>query len=235
MTGISKSGGFDPRRVQRAQQELERDGMVIPSPSLGRAVASRWHQGSHPAVYDKAQALRDAVNLSAHWCIENDLVIPAYCVTEAIRPQLGNCSLWTNGGHLIRINAPLCPLAGKMHAHNWPGGREDFTVAGIVAHETGHLLHHSRPEALRGWRPGEPINDYEYGYTFIEPKYGPETFAETLRLFILNPSFLRVAAPTRYSYLTDVLGLVAVVTTPWEEILAHAPHEVRTTQWTRAA
>jgi hypothetical protein len=105
----------------------------------------------------------------------------------------------------------------------FPGHKTDRSAAGVPCHENGHHVYFNfQPRAGgRGWRgivaETKPITSYE-------PSVG-EAFAETLRLFHLNPDLLRCGRPERYEYLIG-LGLRPVVAVDWQTVLRHAPEHI---------
>lgn len=108
--------------------------------------------------------------------------------------------------------------------YSWPGHVSDRTEAGVLAHELGHHVHLSSPDALRvtakfPWRR-EQVTSYERSRRGYEAE---EAFAETFRLFLLNPSLLSEGRPERYRFLERELGLVTVETRHWRQVLSDAP------------
>jgi hypothetical protein len=54
-----------------------------------------------------------------------------------------------------------------------------------------------------------------------------EAFAETFRVFALNPTLLAAGWPLRYSFITASLRLKPLHSTPWRSVLAHAPDFIK--------
>lgn len=52
-----------------------------------------------------------------------------------------------------------------------------------------------------------------------------EKLAETMRLFILNPDLLRLASPSRYTFLL-LSGLRPVINKPWDKVLENANERI---------
>lgn len=109
------------------------------------------------------------------------------------------------GKPFVSVTTQACarPAVGVARSWSFPSYKTDRTPVGVVAHEVGHhvdaMLHDVsyRPE----WRAlaKERITSYEPNMA--------EAFAESLRVFILNPGLLRMIAPGRYEFLRNVVGL----------------------------
>lgn len=81
---------------------------------------------------------------------------------------------------------------------DWPGYLVDDTAVGVLAHEVGHYVWHWLQLKTGPWREclrgGKRTGKFEY-----DPE---EAWAETIRLFILNPVLLRAGFPRRWKWLT---------------------------------
>jgi len=139
-------------------------------------------------------------------------------------------------GSTVYVNLAKCaqPVL-KPGARRWsyPCWKTDRTPMGVVAHEVGHhvsaAFRTSRkiPLICGMWRiaaRGKRVTGYE---PCLE-----EAIAETLRLFILNPALLEAAIPSRYTFLTDVLGLKPSEPRDWQEVLGnHAGYVQAGERW----
>jgi hypothetical protein len=111
-----------------------------------------------------------------------------------------------------------------------PGWRIDRTVYGVVQHEIGHHVwryatrsaHHKWRTVLRRIPKAARVSGYE--------PVPEEAFAETCRVFVLNPDLLKLALPGRYHCLTTTFGLVPTETRDWHDILPATFHD-RAAQW----
>lgn len=115
---------------------------------------------------------------------------------------------------------------------SYPCWKTDRTAIGILAHECGHhvqeviqdikklvpdgycwhiwkqnIMSHKKSRAISGYQPNHPM----------------EAFAETMRLFILNPDLLHKAIPIRYAFIHEYLQLTPIETRPWQEVLLNHP------------
>lgn len=115
----------------------------------------------------------------------------------------------------MAIYPDLCQKIGG--GYSWPGNVSDRTLAGVMAHEMGHHVHHtdSRANDIRRTFPrNRRVTSYEPN--------ADEAFAESFRLFMLNPSLLREGRRERYDYLLR-LDLVPIEHRHWREVLEGAP------------
>jgi hypothetical protein len=143
-------------------------------------------------------------------------------------------------GHVF-VNLPRCALPVQkpaVRSWSWPGWKTDRTPVGVVAHETGHhvewaLRRAGRLDRAKGleWRDllettrGRTVSGYE--------PVPDEAWAETLRLFILNPDLLRRALEARYAFVTG-LGLRPVsrlLRKGWRAVLANPAYYPAGERW----
>ena len=80
---------------------------------------------------------------------------------------------------------------------DWPGYLVDYTAVGVVAHEVGHYVWHWLQLQTGPWR--ECLSRKLTGKFETNPE---EAWAETVRLFILNPVLLMAGLPRRWKWLT---------------------------------
>lgn len=121
----------------------------------------------------------------------------------------------------ITIFPSLCTKPGT--GYSWPGHISDRTVLGVYAHELGHHAHFTRPdfEQIRADFPRK------HSITGYEPNVD-ESFAETFRLFVLNPDLLKNGRSTRYEYMLK-LGFIPSETRDYREVLK----DMRPHMWMR--
>lgn len=110
---------------------------------------------------------------------------------------------------------------------SYTGYKADLTSPGVAAHEMGHhteatLKKELSPGDVANWRRawGEARTS-EARVSSYEPNAG-EAFAESMKLFILNPELLREGRPMRWKFLTETAGLKPVHSTPWKAVLRNA-------------
>ena len=195
-----------------------------------------------PHDYSAEQAAETAEEIAHAFCEANRMPF-AHVTTRDCRGYRGYYR-----AHKIRVGALrswqgyvyydpsrcVAPVTTPGYKWSYTGYKADNTVAGVIAHEIGHHTWECRVRMEDGRRhswTAKSLADYwaehsakeasvtSYGDTSTE-----EDFAETVKIFVLNPDLLRQGRPWRWSMLTDGFGLRPVVDTPWEEVLRNA-HE----------
>lgn len=165
----------------------------------------------------KEVLFEQARQLAEEFCKVNDLpIIPVY---EDAR--LRGFGVYEHDKVKVNVRSTATPLQKRGRVWSFPGHKSDRTAAGVVCHEFGHHAYFNR-RLPRGWREvvqaTKPITSYE-------PSIG-EAYAETARLFILNPDLLRLGRPERYEYLTKFHGLRPVVDVSWRTVMTYAPEHI---------
>lgn len=121
----------------------------------------------------------------------------------------------------IAVNILLCkpPVKVPVRSYTFTGYKADLTVAGVLAHELGHHVwrHALTPKQRTAWRKHVPGTPAVSGY---EPNI-EEAFAETTKLFVLNPKLLEEGRTLRHELFMH-FGLKPATDAPWTEILQHA-------------
>lgn len=134
----------------------------------------------------------------------------------------------------IKINLDVTALEVHNPAHmrwSWPGWKTDRTACGVVAHEFGHhteyVLAKQKRFKLALWKEARKLGRPVSGY---EPNYA-EAFAETMRVFILNPNLLELGIPSRYAYIIQVLGLLPSETRDWKTVIGNEKYFPAAEKW----
>lgn len=169
------------------------------------------------SLLNKSQAVAKGIEISKAFLKLNNIELPEYRTDEISWAE--NCGYYDFTWKTIVVHTPLVAHVIKAPAGmrwSYPGYRIDRTGIGVVCHETGHHV----DNALHNPSRRMPIDRAER-ITNYEPNHW-EVFAESIRLFILNPDLLKVVAPKRYKYLMS-LGLKPIVKATWNEVLAHQP------------
>lgn len=177
-----------------------------------------------PFDYDQIAAVLATLELLEHFARENSL--SAYTVEDE---RLGRYfGLYRPLGR-ISYDSKRClkPVKTPGYAWSYTGYKSDRTAPGVLAHEMGHHVW----ECLCGPVPRRrrqrklfPVWSDVIRVEAAVTSYGnipEEDFAETLRIFILNPDLLRTGRPQRYELLTQ-LGLKPAFDMPWRDILLFA-------------
>ena len=148
-----------------------------------------------------------------------------------------------DGGYVfVNVAVTAWPaIQPGMRRWRWPGYKVDRTAMGVVAHELGHHVE----ELLRQDKlPHCHMNNLSAGaewrrliseegkkrVTSYEP-VPSEAFAETMRLFILNPRLLMFGVPARYEFIVQVLGLKPSEKREWTAVLNNANYSPAVKRW----
>lgn len=137
-------------------------------------------------------------------------------------------------GHVfVNIPRTAVPVARpSMRNWSWPGWKTDRTAVGVVAHEVGHHVEHELQSLGHitstkhgiAWRA--IISQHKKQVSGYEP-VASEAWAESMRLFILNPDLLRKALPWRYDFICSVglKPLPSLLKKGWKKVLNNAAYE----------
>ena len=106
-----------------------------------------------------------------------------------------------------RCAYPTTDNSGRLYS--FPRNKVDRTPLGVLCHEAGHHIdaHLDFPSSMiSGFIPFRVprVSSYEGNDS--------ELFAESIRLFILNPDLLRLGCPDRYKFITSRLSLKPIET-----------------------
>lgn len=169
----------------------------------------------------KAALYERGVETASKFCQRNGFKLPTFHPMTSEDQQrfvrrLGTCGFYRH--HQVTVAPALCAApAGPARSRMWsyPRYKIDRTPLGVVAHELGHYVDHMMgyPSGGMGCK-ARPISGYEPNAS--------ERFAETMRLFILNPNLLEEGSPERYKFCRQTLGLRPVTTSTWADRLRSA-------------
>jgi len=130
---------------------------------------------------------------------------------------------YTRGSSRIVINEKLCKTPVKTPGYSWSytGYKADLTIAGVCAHEFGHYVDDvlNRISTKMNVKGEANVSSYEPNNS--------ERFAESMKLFLLNPDMLRIGRPKRYEFLTRICGLRPVINDTWEDVLCNAHDKLK--------
>ena len=115
------------------------------------------------------------------------------------------CGVYLPSRRAVIVSTEDCarPSPGLPMKWSFPGYTTDRTPMGVVAHEIGHYVDHmlGYPSLRVEWTAvGKEV------VTSYEPN-SSEKFAESFRVFILNPALLKIVSPGRFTFLREVLGI----------------------------
>jgi hypothetical protein len=165
---------------------------------------------------NKSENSNYAKSLIQQFCTVNNIPVPKFVVNNRT-----DCfGFYRRGTNTITVNEKLCKTPVKTPGFTWSytGYKADLTVAGVWAHEFGHYVDNVLQQISSKMNVKGESNVSSY-----EPN-NSERFAESMKLFILNPDLLKQGRPKRYEFLTKICGLKPVINDVWEIVLGNA-HE----------
>lgn len=182
-----------------------------------------------PKSYDKYEATNITRAYISEFLRVNYLREPAEVVFENVNNKPG---LWRAYGWydfqkstvFVNVKKSRPQTITPGFAWSFTGFKSDMTAPGIFSHEIGHHIHNclitlrdntAFLKAIKKIKTNEsPVSGYE--------PCSYESFAEMIRLFILNPNLLRLGRPIRWAFLTQGLNFKPLHDVSWREILVHA-------------
>lgn len=140
------------------------------------------------------------------FCEWNKLPVPAFFSNRRLAQDTGYYNPSTTGV-VVDVRATAHPVERPHHmCWSWPAFKTDRTAVGVPCHETGHHVQYVMMKNRRWDRKWSILCNNTPRITSYEP-VPSEAFAETMRLFILNPELLRRYSPDRYNFINFALGL----------------------------
>ncbi len=184
-----------------------------------------------PLTYSKQVAYDEALVIVKQFLDLNNIAHPSSFNVFNSFPRMGK--LKTDYGFYefrdrsININLKKSRTPVKNPGFQWSftGSTADLTAPGILCHEVGHHIHSENGD--RYYKNSGYVHKFfvhvqnEASVSGYEPNLY-EAFAETMRLFILNPDLLKLGRPLRFGYFVDELKLQPLHEIPWKEILINA-------------
>lgn len=140
----------------------------------------------------KSKELKSAKNIIKEFCNLNNLKTPICCIDNSLE-EYG--AFYINHKRKIFLNFKKCKHSSKRITHS---SINEKTITGVYVHEYAHLLHYNGFYGTLNKhfkKLKEPL--IHFRETDIE-----EDIAESIRLFILNPSLLQEGRPKRYKILS---------------------------------
>jgi hypothetical protein len=150
-------------------------------------------------------------------------------------PYQGTGTGWYKNGVIFVSLQKASRLIVEPRFQNWshPHYRVDREPAGVVCHEGGHhvqaLLRKAGRFDERGWIRAclaSTVKKSPYRnraalkrVTNYEPVWD-EAFAESMRLFILNPGLLKAGLLSRYDFIEKDCGLYPHLNPDWRKLLS---------------
>jgi hypothetical protein len=168
---------------------------------------------------NKSENSEYAKNLIIRFCEINGLQFPEFSVNDKL-PYFGHY-VHNSKKIVICLKKAKSPIKTPGFSWSYTGYKADLTAAGIWAHEFGHyvdfyLLNQISKKMKNAIKGESKVSSYEPN--------AAECFAESMKLFVLNPDLLKQGRPKRYKFLTETCGLRPVITDKWNVVLGNA-HE----------
>lgn len=164
-----------------------------------------------PNNFDRVKNYADGIELCKKFLDANKMRHPVYLGTTNLTSKWGKFGYYRPETVHVNVQTTLCPVKNPVRSWTFTGWKSDLTAAGVTAHETGHHVDFLLSKTVIGEL--DPISSYSNTNR-------SESFAEALRLYILNPNLLYCMWPHTYERLSSIL--VPVVTLTWREVLANA-------------
>lgn len=168
-----------------------------------------------PKSYDIVEMRQRSLEMIDEFCSVNKLSPPKVLLNQKAKmPKYmrGYCT-----HRSLAFSDGVRPAVNPGYSWSFTGYRADMTCAGIAAHELGHWFHIRRRGSLQKFSElavgAKRVSSYEPNTS--------EAFAETMRLYVLNPDLLRLASPVRFEAMAAV-GAVQLHDAPWRDVLANA-------------
>lgn len=153
--------------------------------------------------------------------------------------------LYTDSHIFVNVPVTAWPVQKpQARSWSWPGWKTDRTAIGVVAHELGHYLEHyfqimgqlSIEECRGSWM--DIIENHNKQYRSRKKQvsgYEPvpsEAWAESCRLFILNPDLLQRGLPERYNFIRKFVR--PSEGRQWFEVLGNSNYYKPAERWMNA-
>lgn len=154
----------------------------------------------------KEELFNEGIKYINEFCKLNNITKP----TILQKSNLSCSGYYNYRNNIIYIDVKNCsnevinPIRSWSHRHYFV----DREPCGVLCHEFGHYLHKILTNNRLILPKENPITNYEPDYY--------ERFAETIKLFILNPDLLKNYAPERYDALIK-LGIKPIISTNWKD------------------
>lgn len=182
-----------------------------------------------PNNYDKKKVYKDAVRYCNKFLRINGLSKPNKYLTTAPWLKQRYYGWYQTGTQevFVDLERSHCPVRNPNYVWSYTGYKVDLTAPGTLAHEIGHHVQ-TVYESLLTQREKRNFRSILKKISFAEKSMSSyeydvhEMFAESTRLFLLNPDLLKKARPLRYELLSEVVGLKPMHQVDWREILQHA-------------
>lgn len=161
--------------------------------------------------FSKQQLFDVGLILCENFCKLNNIPLPKRVIIDNTIKHNGT---YYYGAELIKINLKKnrTPTRTPGFAWSYPGYKSDMTPIGVLAHEFGHHIHNKFFNGNSYLPPGR-VSGYEPNVS--------EAYAESFKLFIINPDLLKNISKHRYDYFIES-GLKPIIKQKWDDVLSDA-------------
>lgn len=166
-----------------------------------------------PNNYDKKIAYQQAIDLCNFFLAKNNISVPKYRIFDRTKLR----GYYNKGQITIRLKGSPSPVKKPGWRWSYTGYKADLTIPGVIAHELGHYVDDYLK--LSNVKSFHDICYREAPVSSYEPTMS-ESFAEAMKLFILNPDLLKCGRPERYTYISNYLKPITNLL--WKDILVNA-------------
>ena len=158
----------------------------------------------------KTELFNEGVRYVTEFCEVNNIEIPKIVVKDNKSYFPAPCGFYNPRNKTIYVCIEKCSYEVNNPGFRWSHRHYfvDREPCGVVCHEFGHYLHHILTNNKLTLPREKQISSYEPN------KF--ERFAETIKLFMLNPDLLKVYDPKRYDALVNKLHLKPIIHTDWK-------------------
>jgi len=207
------------------------------------------------AQMDRQELYLEGLDRSRRFLDRNGILRPLFCQYKDVETSVHNEIIktffrraTTNGvvqgtgtglyyAGCVFVNVPrtaLPVLVPSQRSWSWPGYKVDRTPIGVVAHEVGHYIEDclrrlGRLTAEHSERWRDILKANKKAVSGYEP-VPSEAWAESMRLFILNPNLLSRGLPARYAFI-ESLGLIPGEKRGWKQVLDNDAYNIACERW----
>ena len=158
----------------------------------------------------KQELFNEGVRYVIEFCKVNNIKMPKIVAKDNKSYFPAPCGFYNSRNKTIYVCIEKCSYEVNNPGYRWSHRHyfADREPCGVVCHEFGHYLHHILTNC-------KLVLPRERKITSYEPNNN-ERFAETIKLFMLNPDLLKQYDPRRYDVIVNVLKLKPIIHTDWK-------------------
>ena len=178
-----------------------------------------------------------------HWLDHNDIPRPIILMYDEYRlasplvwdRKPGDRLEWERKGLYFCGHCFVNVEQTKLCGADWPAHPVDDTATGVTAHEVGHYVWHWLQLRTEPWKK-TLSGKRRTGKFESDPE---EAWAETIRLFILNPALVKAGLPKRWAFITGpdvrLRPLPQLMKRGWRAVLGSRQRAEEVERWLQSA